>query len=323
MSEPWEPIIGAYRKSPLEELAGFETCYVASKLLPAASAKALFAAERELGFTLPKSIRALYSICNGGVIPKTDRKLAPYFRLLPLEEAIALSRQLADAWPMPFQHFPFTDTNDSNPYGAFCNGPLKGHILHIRHDDFSYPAFRSLRSFLQAVWRLAYNCGPTDLLEEWHDFAMWNPARTAQDDAAGLKLLQLGALPRLTGEWRNRYHQWAAALLAPERINELAQILDSGDEYRRSAAIERLTHIESSKAAGVVRRFENERDAFLRRCIKELAAAGFQVLKHEGEVLSVKQVGLVNVMHYFDDRRKARVWTELLEHLSKIRESNR
>jgi hypothetical protein len=323
MREPSEPTIAAYRKSPLEDFAGFEAGYVGSKLRPRASAKALSAAERELGFALPQSVRALYRICNGVIILRTDRKLAPFFRVLPLDEVTGLYRQLSNAWPTPFQYFPFTDTNDSNPYAVFCNGPLKGRILHIRHDDYSYPAFRSLHSFLRSMWRLAYNCVDTDLLKEWHDFALRNPARTAEDDAAGMKLLHSATSLKLTTEWRNLFHQWAAALVAPERINELGQILDSGDEYRRSAAVERLTHIESPNAAGVLRRFENERQAFLRRCKNELAAAGLQVLKEEEEVFSIKKIGLVNLMFYFGDRRSPSVFADLSEALRRTRESNK
>src|SRR5262245_26159338 len=156
MSQPWEPIVAMYRPNPLEEFAGRAAGSVRSKLRPGATSKALAAAERELGFALPPTVRALYRTCDGAVIPRTDRKLAPYFRLLPLQEAVALHRQLASFWSTPFRYFAFTDTNDSNVYAVVCDGPLKGRILHIRHDDDAYPAFRSLRSLLRAVWRLAY-----------------------------------------------------------------------------------------------------------------------------------------------------------------------
>src|SRR5262249_50960144 len=322
MSQPWEPIVAMYRPNPLEEFAGRAAGHVRSKLRPGASSKTLAAAEKKLGFALPPTVRALYRTCDGVVVPKTDRKLAPYIRLLPLQEAVALHRQLASLWGTPFRYFAFTDTNDSDPYAVICDGSLKGRILHIRHDDEWYPAFRSLRSFLRAVWRLAYHLAPTttDLLREWHDYALWTPARTAADDAAGMKLLHSAASPRLTSEWRDCWRRWAAAMIAAERINELPQILDSGDDYPCSAAIERLSHIEAPRAAAVLRRFENERKAFLRRCRNELAAAGFQVLKEEGDVFSIRRMsGGFAPMSYFGARRKPHVFADIVQRVREIR----
>jgi hypothetical protein len=37
--------------------------------------------------------------------------------------------------PEVWGYFPFTDCNDSNPYCVCCNGPLRGRVVHVFHDD--------------------------------------------------------------------------------------------------------------------------------------------------------------------------------------------
>jgi hypothetical protein len=250
----------------LRPFVGKYATWVDADLELGATPEQIAVAEAELGFSLPPSVRSLYTICNGMTVSTPTEEI----RLLSLEEAVSLFHRLIDFYKgaLPyisdhFQFFPFTDFNNSNHYAVCCTEPLIGRIVHLLHDDFEYLAFRSLRSFLRTLWCVVHNEYHHDLLEEWCDFAQSNPARTPEDDLAGMDLLRIAASPETSQEWAHLWRRWAALLLAPERAKELWDIISVADEECRKVAVERLEYIETSGAAVVLEQYHWSKLKFL------------------------------------------------------------
>lgn len=242
----------------LHPFVGKYATWVNADLEPGATVEQIAAAEADLGFSLPPSLRSFYTISNGMTVSTPAEKI----RLLSLEEAVFFFHQLTDFYkgvlpyiPDHFQFFPFTDFNDSNHYAVCCTEPLTGRIVHLLHDDFAYLAFRSLRSFLTTLWCVIYHEYHPDLLRDWCDFAQSNPARTLEDDAAGMELLRIASSPETLLEWAHLWRKWAAVLLAPERAREFRDIISTGDENCRRVVVERLEHIEIPSAAVVLEQY--------------------------------------------------------------------
>lgn len=242
----------------LHPFVGKYATWVDADLELGATAEQIAAAEADLGFSLPPSLRSLYTICNGITVPTPNEEI----RLLSLEEAVFFFHLLTDFYkgvlpyiPEHFQFFPFTDFNNSNHYAVCCTEPLIGRIVHLPHDDFAYLAFRSLRSFLTTLWCVVNYEYHHDLLEDWCDFAQSNPARTLEDDAAGMELLRIASSPQTSIEWAHLWREWAAVLLAPERAREFWDIISTGDKNCRRVVVERLDHIEIPSAAVVLEQY--------------------------------------------------------------------
>jgi hypothetical protein len=240
----------------------------------------------------------------------------PAFRILPLEEATALYHELAGEVGFPdLQHiyelFPFTDAYDSDTYYYGCKSGLRGRIIHVRHDDYSYPASRSLKSFLRLVWGTLGMQSDLRFLREGHDFSDWIPLRTPEDDLAARELLRLAAGESLTKEVRHLCRQWAAAMLSPESLEQFAEILDRGNETGRTIAYGRLCHIASPGADRLLRAYHRKKQRFLESLQNAFEQAGFDARPKEGS-LHVKGVGHMNVEQLFTERHDPKILRDVL-----------
>ncbi len=315
-----EPFLGG--------LAGFNRVV----LQPGATPDQFSAAERTVGFRFPPDLRRFYQACNGLTVsvirpldsdeyepkPRRSMKLnyVPAFRILPLKEAAALYHNPAGEVGFPdlqrtYGLFPFTDAYDSDTYYYGCKSALRGRIIHVRHDDYSYPASRSLKSFLRLVWRTLGMQSDLRFLREGHDFSDWIPLRTPEDDLAARELLRLAAGESLTKEVRHLCRQWAAAMLSPESLEEFAEILDRGNETGRTIAYGRLCHIASPGADRLLRAYHRKKQRFLESLQNAFERAGFDARPKEGS-LHVKGVGHMNVEQLFTERHDPKILRDVL-----------
>src|SRR4051794_6697035 len=114
--------------------------------------------EAQTGLTLLPELRRLYAASNGLVVDRRGR-----MRILPLGEVAGHVRSFGSfGIPVQWGYFPFTDLNDSNPHCVCCDGPAKGYVVHVNHDDVAHIEFRNLDSFLAAVRRVMEAGAETD-----------------------------------------------------------------------------------------------------------------------------------------------------------------
>ena len=318
--------------SVLEPFLGGLVGSLRVKLKQGATPEQLTGAQQAVGFVIPPDLRRFYRACNGLTVSvimplemdesegKTRRSnklnYEPAFRILSLDEAIALYHDPAGTVGFPdLQHtfglFPFTDAFDSDPYYYGCKSTLQGKIIHVRHDDYCYPASRSLKGFLRLVWNTLSRYHDLEFLQDAHDYSDWNPLRTTEDDLTAKDLLRLVTGEDLSDEIRHLCRQWAAAMLGPESLKEFGEILDGGDETGRDIAFGRLCHITTQAADKLVHDYRDKQRRFLKRLRGTFEKAGFDA-SVKGCSLHVKGVGWVNVQVLFTERRNPKILKEFL-----------
>jgi hypothetical protein len=282
---------------------------------PGATDAQLTAFETQTDLTLPSEVRQLYQHANGLVI---DRGLR--LRILSLEEVARYVESFQQfGIPTVWGYFPFTDRNDSNPHCVCCDGPARGYVVRVNHDDIAPIEYRSLGGFLTAV-RDVLQQPETDEDEGpslWNlpqDFHPDTSDRISEDVATAKRLLDFaGSLEEGSIE-RADAERWAITLFSEAEAEEVARLLDEGDEYRRREAVVKLSRMASPAAAAALQRHRREEDEFSRKVVQALEQAGLTVAEVSGGCPRLEP-GCVwlNVPMFFTDRRRPAILSEIVQ----------
>jgi len=220
--------------------------------------------EDETGLRLPKSVRALYTTCNGAVLKEG------LLRVLPLADVLEHVYEFRDiGFPQRWGYFPFTDNNDSSPFCVCCVPPLTGYVVQVFHDDSAAIKFRTLDSFLTAL-RESVTEEEWDLDKMPSDFD--GDARTAEDIGVGRELLRLA--PELDDVEQGDAYRFGMWLLSGNEISEITPLLQAGDEYVRGDAVQRLIAINSPEASQALQDAEEDMARFVKQFAEALRQAG-------------------------------------------------
>ncbi len=199
--------------------------------------------ETETGLRLPAAVRRLYAASDG--LTFGSRPL----RVLPLAEVQGYSAAMQEIGiPARWGYFPLIDDADSNPFCVCCHAPLAGYVVQVFHDDTAQLKFRGLDSFLSALAG-GGAAGGRDLYEMPSEFA--GAARAAADLAAGRELIALA--PTLGDVEQADAYRFGLWLLPEDQLDEIAAVLEAGDEYVREDALARLAAIGTPGAQAVIR----------------------------------------------------------------------
>jgi hypothetical protein len=258
--------------------------------------------EEKSGLSLPDNVRDVWTASNGMVIKNGLRRM----KLMALSECLeALQGMKQYGIPQTWGFFPFTDTNDSNPYCICCNEPVRGYIARVFHDDTSKIAFRDLGAFLDAIQCVCSASGESGPSLHYlpEDFSRNQPKRTDGDMRTGLALLEL--VDQLEGEIEQAdARRWAITLLAEVQVAEIIRLLDSGDEYCRREAISRLESMKTPKANEAIKRHKREFGDFMKKCTAELRAAGLDVAEVKSESIRLGPgITWLNMPMFFSRRQ--------------------
>src|SRR6185437_16696170 len=71
--------------------------------------------------------------------------------------------------------------------------------------------------------------------------------------------------------------RWAITLFSENEAEEIARLLDTGDEYRRTEAVAKLSQMASPQARDAVQRHRREMSQFSRQVVDALRQAGLDV----------------------------------------------
>jgi SMI1 / KNR4 family (SUKH-1) len=243
---------------------------------PGATAAELDAFEARTGPSLPPQLRAFYKSTNGLTIgdgwPAARMKILPLAEVMPYVEGMRLC-----GIPQVWGYFPFTDCNDSNPYCVCCNGPLRNRVVHVFHDDVAALKFWNLGRFLDAVAAALVSKGEdhpqVDRLPG--EYTSDREDRTEDEVRTGLELLRLAH--RLTDVELHDALRFAIDLLSEGEVDEVARLLETGDEYTAREAAARLGVMKSPRAVDALRQYRRETARFVADCVAALRAAGLDV----------------------------------------------
>jgi hypothetical protein len=235
--------------------------------------------EGETGLALPADVRRLYAASNG-----LDVEWRGHMRVYSLAEAADLVRfmhqfGITDLWG----YFPFTDFNDSNPHCVCCAGPVRGYVVRVFHDDVAQIEYRNLATFLASVEQvLDSDEGETgensaSLYELPRDLYPDTIDRTPADIEIGHQLLALAATLAEGSVERADAERWAVTLFSDDEVDEVARLLDEGDQYRRREAIAKLTAMTTPRAQAAVRQHRREMSEFIRQAVHAIRQAGIEV----------------------------------------------
>lgn len=233
---------------------------------PGARAAEFAGAENVLQFELPGEVRALYQRCNGA-------ELAPGLSLLPLDDAVATSIAINQRpnGLSRFNYLALTDNNDSNYVCVVCGTPLAGYVVHVFHDDEPRVVFRSLSEFLGSLARHLAR-GGRNLEQMPPAFAAAD--RTPGDAAIGRELLAIAPDLADTEGDDVAVYGYAVALLGPDHVPTIADLLEHDNEYIRRRAAERLRQLGTPPATEALSRHAREERAFAVAVVKALKADG-------------------------------------------------
>jgi len=243
---------------------------------PGATAAELDAFEARMGLSLPPQLRAFYGSTNGLTIgdvwPANRMKILPLAEVMPYVECM---RQYGV--PQVWGYFPFTDCNDSNPYCVCCNGPLRNRVVHVFHDDVAVLKFWDLGRFLDAVAAAVVSKGKdypqVDKLPG--EYTSDREDRTEDEVRTGLELLRLAH--GLTDVELHDALRFAIDLMTEGEVDEVARLLETGDEYTAREAAARLGAMKSPRAVDALRQYRRETARFVADCVAALRAAGLDV----------------------------------------------
>lgn len=201
-----------------------------------------------------------------------------------------------------FGYVPFTDTNDSNPYCFCCDGPLRGVVAHVCHDDEPELVCRGLRRFLELVAESKEH-DTVDRISGELSFDVAN--RTDADLALSGALVLVAESMERDDEWRGTALRFAAQLLGSGHEKELAHVMAIGDEYTREAVRQRYTAVGTPEARRLLREDDDAYRKFLVDLRQAFEAAGVQTEtdRREGFRLQLGRIGINFVKLYADCRR--------------------
>jgi len=264
-------------------------------LRPGLTTRELTVVALKNGFELPSDVKELYQVSNGFVIESVAMEF------VPLEDALALRTDC-------FTYAALTEENDSNPYCVSCGEYLNGYVVHVFHDDAAELKFRSVRSFLEALHHTAITDEDLDDLRSDFDAAV----RTKSDIRDAKQLMAL-AKSQKEEEYSDAL-RFAATLLSSENLDELRELINTGDGYCREAVLQRLKKIGTTEAAKIVDEVSGEYKRFVSQCANRLYAAGVTAT-----VVSDTQIRLdpgpvwLNMESFFDDRSKPNIYDRVVE----------
>ncbi len=288
---------------------------------PGASGADFGAFERETGLVLTPDLRTMYSRANGVRINSRGA-----LELLPLDRVASyVSSFHSFGTPSCWGYFPFTDLNDSNPHCVCLGGPVAGYVARVFHDDTAALEYRSVRSFVRTV------LGVIDLGDEVSEddegASLWSLSRelrpdttdrTAADVATAHALLAFAdALEPATVE-RADAERWAITLFSENQVAVVAQLLDTGDEYRRREAIQKLDAMTTPQAATAIQHHRTEMRTFVRQVADALGAAGLTV-EVRGESVRVEPGRVhLNVPTFFTRRRSPTIMADIVQRVREL-----
>jgi hypothetical protein len=175
-------------------------------------------------------------------------------------------------------YFPFTDSNDSNPYCVCLAGPVAGYVVRVFHDDTAAIAYRSLRSFLRTLLEvIATDEEGAALWDLPHELRSDTIDRTPADVATARALLAFADTLEEGSVERADANRWALTLFSEAEIADGIRLLDTGDEYRRAEALQKLGAMTAPQATEAIRAHQRETRAFARAVAKALRDAGIEV----------------------------------------------
>jgi hypothetical protein len=268
--------------------------------------------ESALGSELPTSVRACYSVCDGGQA-QDDRSA---LELLSASTALGY-RQVPRFFDSYWGYLPFAENNDSNPVCVCCRPPLAGYVVLVSHDDAPRLMYRSLDGFFRAAAKFVRNGEFLDTHQLPSDFA--GPKRTKRDSAVARRLLDLGRTEgdEIDDEDRTDALRFACDLLSDGQIGEIHALLRSEDEYVREHAADRLKGIPGTRAKKTLRDAGADYDNFVERCAKRLQREGIRasVLTSYGKkTIRVDPGGIwLNIEVFYSSRNKPDVEEFLLD----------
>ena len=251
---------------------------------PPATDAEIAGAEAQTGLTFPDSLRDLYRQANGVVIH--DYSLT----ILPLDRAVAEWRALGEAgYPQAWGYFPFTDSNDSNPFCVCCRSPLTGYVVWVPHDDDPAPTHRDLSGFFAALAAFLAPFPTPDNLAENRLYIEDLPSdfsgseRTARDREVGRLLLEIGyaygepEMRTLARIERSNAFAFSFTLLGAEDVAQIAALLSASDEYISQSAADRLKEIGTPNAQAALATHQSNLLSFVRGLRARVSADGIAV----------------------------------------------
>ena len=261
---------------------------------PGATAAELDAFEARTGLSLPPQLRVFYGSTNGVTIDGGGSRYvsvlpAAWMKILPLTEVMPYVEGMRQyGIPQVWGYFPFTDCNDSNPYCVCCNGPLRNRVVHVFHDDVAELKFWDLGRFLDAVAAAVVSKGEDhpELDRLPGDYTSDREDRTEDEVRTGLELLRLAN--GLTDVELHDALRFAIDLLSEGEADEVARLLETGDEYTAREAAARLRTMKSPRAADALRQYRRETARFVADCVAALRAAGLDVTEVRQDTACLK-----------------------------------
>lgn len=285
---------------------------------PGASAADVATFERETGLVLSPDLRAMYSRANGVRINSRGA-----LELLPLDRVASYissfhSFGIPDCWG----YFPFTDLNDSNPHCVCLAGPATGYVVRVFHDDTAALEYRSPRSFMRTVRDVI------DMDEDEEGAALWDlprelrlnaTDRTPADDATAHQLLSFAATLEEGSIERADAERWALTLFSEAEVAEVVRLLETGDEYRRGEALQKLGAMTVPQAASALQHHRSEMRTFVRQVADALGTAGLTVAEVRGESVRVEPGRVhLNVPVFFTRRRSPTIMADIVQRVREL-----
>jgi hypothetical protein len=269
--------------------------------------------EAQTGLTMLPELQELYAASNGFAINRNG-----WMRLNTLEEVARYDDSFRRfALPGQWGYFAFTDRNDSNPHCVCCDGPAKGYIVRVKHDDVAAIEYRNLDSFLRTLRDVIELPESDDGPSLWNlprDFYPDTSDRTVEDVATAHRLLAFAsALEENTIE-RADAERWAITLFSENEIGEIAHLLDVGDEYRREEALAKLTPMTSPTARTAIQQHRREMREFNRQVVAALKQAGLDVAEVTERGLRIEPGRVwLNVAMFFTHRRRPTILADVVQ----------
>lgn len=245
------------------------------------------ALERDLGFELPGDVRTFLATTNGLESPEGD------VRWSGVDELRSAWR--FDNWPgigdvVPL---PVLDANDSNPLCVCCADPLRGFVLHVRHDGETGLRFRSLGSALERLGR-----ADGDLFDALDDPAIDElPPAVVEEEDADRRSALLDRARGLSEEARSAFLCLALDLTGTEDVPTMVRIRGLGDEAVRERANARLKSAGTPEARAALGSEAREYGLYLDRVVGWAAEEGVQVRKDGKELIFLRSRGPVPLNH--------------------------
>ena len=287
------------------------------KLAKAATPAQIEAAESKLGAPLPKPVRQIYEIANGG---KSRSELAS-LEIYSIAGALKYAR-VPRFFDAPWTLWPLIENNDSNPVCVCCTQPLIGYVVLMNHDDAPRLMYRSLENYFSAATAFVADDEFLETAELASDFE--SPERTKQDQAAAKQLMTLAKKPgELDNEVLTDALRFACDLLSDDDIEQMESLLDF-DLYEVEEHVSaRLARINKTKGRRAVGKATKETfDSFVVRCGGILTKAGFaaSVVAMYGKNTIRLDPGPVwlNMPTFYPERKRADFEAYLVERVGAI-----